>query len=62
MIGNKVLTPAERAAAASVASPLTGTRVRGTYRLQPLDRRVFAAAAALFALLMVLSAGYGLRP
>jgi hypothetical protein len=59
MIGNKVLTPAERAAAASVASPLTGTGVRGTYRLQPLDRRAFTAAAALFALLMVFSAGYG---
>jgi hypothetical protein len=42
-----------------VDSPLTGTGVQGTYRLQRLDRRAFAAAAALFALLMVLSAGYG---
>jgi 4-amino-4-deoxy-L-arabinose transferase-like glycosyltransferase len=59
MIGNMVLTQPERTAAEPVASPLTGTRVQGTYRLQPFDRKVFAAAVALFALLTVFSAGYG---
>jgi 4-amino-4-deoxy-L-arabinose transferase-like glycosyltransferase len=59
MIGNVVPTQPERGAAETVASPLTDARVKGTYRLQPLDRRVFAAAAGLFGLLMVFSASYG---
>jgi hypothetical protein len=59
MTGNMVRTQPERGAAEPVASPLTDARVQGTYRLQPLDRRIFAAAGALFALLMAFSAGYG---
>lgn len=59
MTGNAVRTEPERAAAEPVASPLTGAKVRVASHLQPLDRRIFAVAAALFALLMVFSAGYG---
>lgn len=59
MIVNAVGIQPESAAGASVELPPSDTGARDISRLQPLDRRVFAAAAAVLVLLMAFSARYG---